>query len=174
MAMIGGGGGQGPSLWMAIQARDRTGPAFDSVKKNMDKLSAVALSTMSKIGTLSMSFATLGRITGLLNNQQARALGVFGTLISVMTTVASVVKALTAIDWAHVTVLTWKVALMTIGIGVAIAAAAAIAVLSTQTQNATESQRAYNIELERGTAAQRRRTANQRLVRRGEFEEVLD
>jgi len=43
-----------------------------------------------------------------------------------------------------------------------------------QTRGATESQRAYNVELERGIDAQRRRTANQRLVRRGEFEEVLD
>jgi len=175
MAMLGAGGaGQGPSLWMAIQARDRTGPAFDSVKRKMDKLSSVALSTMGKIGALSMSFATLGRVTGLLNDQQARAIGIFGTVISVMTTVASVVKVLTAIEWAHVAALTWKVALMTLGIGVAIAAAAAIAVLATQTQNATEKQRAYNIELDKGAIAQRRRTANQRLVRRGEFEEVLD
>ena len=174
MAMLGAGGGQGPSLYMAIQARDRTGPAFNSVKKKMDNLSAVALTTMSKIGALSMSVATLGRVTGMLSNEQARVIGIFGTVISVMTTMASVVKMLTAIDWAHVTALVWKHSLLTLGIGVAIAAAAAMAVLAMQTRNAADSQSAYNTELERGLNAERRRTANRKFIRRGMYEEALD
>jgi type II secretory pathway pseudopilin PulG len=63
---------------------------------------------------------------------------------------------------------------MSLGIGVAIAAAAAIAVLAMQTQSAAESQKTYNEELTKGLAIERRRQANQRLVRRGEYEEVID
>lgn len=174
MAMLGAGAGQGQTLWMAINARDRTGAAFESVKSKMDKLSSVAITTMGKIGSLSMSFATLGRVTGLLNNEQAKAIGVFGTVMSVMATLATVIQTLTSIKWGQVAAETWYLSLATIGVGVAIAAAAAMAILAMQTQNATESQRAYNTELERGIDAQRRRTANQRLVRRGELEEVLD
>lgn len=160
---------------MAIQARDRTGPAFDSVKNKMETVGNMAVTSMGKIASLSMSFATLGSVTGLLTNEQAKMIGVFGTVIRVFTTGYYVAKTVaTAVTWAHNTALTWEVALLTLGVGVAIAAAAAIAILAMQTQNATEKQRAYNIELDKGTLAQRRRTANQRLIRRGEYEEVLE
>jgi len=174
MAMLGGGGG-GPALWMSIYARDRTGPAFDSVKDKMSRVSSMAVTAMGKIGSLSMSFATLGRVTGLLNEEQARMIGIFGTVIRIFTTGYYVAKTIaTAVTWAHNAALTWEVALLTLGVGVAIAAAAAIAILATQTKSAAEAQHQYNNELERGTDIQRRRTANQRLVRRGEFEEVID
>ena len=167
------GGGQGPTLWMVVSARDNTKEAFDRVSANMDKLANTALSTMSRIGGLSTSFATLGSVTGMLSDEQARAIGVFGTVISVISTVASVTKALTAIEWGLVAAETWKLSLMTLGVGVAIAAAAAIAVLSMQTQKAADSQRNYNVELEKGTRLQRR-GSSQKIIRRGGFEEVLD
>jgi len=174
MAMsIAGTAGGGPTLWMTIAARDRTSAGFNSAKSNMNKLAGAAVSTMSKIGTLTTSFATLGRVTGMLNDQQARAIGVFGTVMSVFATLGSVIRTLTAIDWAHNVALTWKLSLMTVGIGVAIAAAAAMAVLAMQTEQATVAQRDYNTEVEKGTNAQRRRTANQSIVRRGGYEEVV-
>ena len=170
-----GGGGGGPTLWMSIAARDRTGPAFESVKNKMSKVSTMAVTSMGKIASLSMSFATLGRVTNMLSNEQAKMIGVFGTVIRIFTTGYYVAKTIaTAVTWAHNTALTWEVALLTLGVGVAIAAAAAIAILAVQTGNAAEAQRTYNVELERGTNIQRRRTANQRLIRRGEYEEVLD
>jgi len=173
MAMM-GAGGQGPSLWMSIYARDRTGTAFESVTNKMDRLTSMSITAMGKIGTLSMSFATLGRVTGILNAEQARMIGIFGTVIRVFTTTYYVAKTIaTAVTWAHNAALTWEVALLTLGVGVAIAAAAAIAILAMQTNKAAESQRSYNTELERGTNLQRRRTANQRLIRRGEYEEVI-
>lgn len=199
MALMGGlGGGQGPTLYMTISAKDNTkealdratanvnvyannvdiamervGGSVDRVTTNFDKLGSVALSTMGRVGSLATSFATLGSVTGLLTNEQSRAIGVFGTAISVMTTVASVVKALTAIEWAHVAALTWKVALMTLGVGVAIAAAAALAVLAMQTQKAADSQKNYNTELEKGNRLQRR-GANQRIVSRSGYVEIID
>jgi len=177
MALLppGGGAGAGPSLYMSIVARDRTGDAFKRVENKMDKLAGMSIKTMSKIGSLSMSFATLGRVTGILNEQQARAIGIFGTVIRIFTTGYYVAKTIaTAVTCAHNAALTWEVALMTLGVGVAIAAAAAIAILAMQTNNAADAQKNYNVELERGTNLQRRRTANQRLIRRGEYEEVLD
>lgn len=174
MAYIGGAGGGGPSLYMSIYAKDRTGEAFERVTSKMNKLSSVAISTMHRVGSLSMSFATLGRVTGMLNDEQARAIGVFGLVINVIATVATVTKALTSITWAQVAAETWKVSLMTLGVGVAIAAAAAVAVLSMQTQKAADSQKSYNTELEKGINIQKRRAASQNLVRRGQYEEFVD
>jgi len=174
MAAMAPGGMGGPTLWMAIKARDQTGEAFDRVHNKIGRLSNMAVSSMNKIGSLAMSFATLGRVTGMLTNEQAKMVGVFGTVIRIFTTGYYVAKTIaTAVTWAHNTALTWEVALMTLGVGVAIAAAAAIAVLATQTRNAADAQRSYNLELERGAQAERRRTANRNLVRRGEFEEVI-
>lgn len=170
---LGGQAGGGPTLWMSIDARDKTQKAFNSAKSGMEKLSTVALSTMRNVGSLSMQFATLGRVTGMLSDEQAKLIGVFGMVMSVVATVATVVKALTAIEWAHVAAITWKVALMTLGIGVAIAAAVAIAMLAMQTDKATEAQKGYNTELERGVTAERRRTANKQWVRRGGVDEII-
>jgi len=176
MGMLeGGGGGGGPTLWMAIAARDRTGDTFDRVSNKVNKLQTMSVRAMGKIGSLAMSFATLGRVTGLLNEEQARTIGLMGTVIRIFTTGYYVAKTIaTAVTWAHNAALTWEVALMTLGIGVAIAAAAAIAVLAMQTQKAADAQGSYNAELEKGTKMEQRRAANQRLVRRGEFEEVID
>jgi len=163
-----------PTLYMAIRAKDETRGAFQSVSARAQRLGSTAITTARRIGTLAMRFATLGRVTGLLNDEQARAIGIFGTVISTMMMVADVVKILTAIDWAHVTALTWKMSLMTLGVGVAIAAAAAFAVLSMQTRNAADAQREYNQELETGVRAQDRYASRQQsMVRRGQFEEVL-
>jgi len=167
-------GGGAPVLYMAIRAKDETRGAFQSVSARAQKLGTTAITTARRIGTLAMRFATLGRVTGLLNDEQARAIGIFGTVISTMMMVADIVKILTAIDWAHVTALTWKVSLMTLGIGVAVAAAAAFAVLSMQTKNAASAQREYNEELEVGVRAQDRYASRQQsMVRRGMHEEVL-
>jgi len=164
--------GAGPTLWMAIKARDQTKEAFDSVEKNFNRFKSTVLTTMGRVGGLATSFATLGRVTGLLSSQQAAAVGVFGTAIGVMSAVASTVKALTAIEWGFVTAKTWSVSLMTLGVGVAIAAAAAVAVLAMQTQNAAQAQREYNTELEKGTLTQRRVTAHRRMITRGGFAEA--
>jgi hypothetical protein len=159
---------------MSIAARDMTGNAFDQVEGKMDKLAMTSVRAVDKIGMLAMQFATFGRITGLLNDEQAKMIGIFGAVINVLTTGYYVAKMIaTAITWAHNVALTWEVALMTLGIGVAIAAAAAIAILASQTQSAAVAQKNYNVELEKGTTLQERRTASQRLVRRGEYEEVL-
>lgn len=174
MAALGGVGGGGATMWVAIRARDQTGEAFNKVDSSMRKLQSTAISTMNRVGSLAMSFATLGRITGILNDEQARMIGVVGTVIHIFGILGSVVKALTAIDWAHVAALTWKVALMTLGVGVAIAAASAMAILALQTNKATESQKSYNDELQKGITVQRRREASQRLVNRGEFTEVIE
>ena len=173
MAAIGMGGGTGPTLWMTVAAKDNTKEAFDRASANMDKLANTALQLTSRVGSISTSFATLGRLTGMLNDEQARAIGVFGTTINVLASVGMAVKALTAIDWAHNVALTWKVALLTLGVGVAIAAASAFAVLAMQTQKAADSQRNYNTELEKGTRLQRRGTS-QKIVSRSGFTEILD
>ncbi len=168
------GGTQGPTLYMSIYARDRTQEAFTKVNNSMNKLTTTAISTMRRVGGLAVSFATLGRVTGLLNDEQAKAVGVFGLVISVIANVAAVTKALTGITWAQVAAETWKLSLMTLGVGVAIAAAAAIAVLSMQTQKAADSQKAYNSELEKGLTIEQRRTASQSMVRRGNYTEFID
>jgi len=175
MAFLGGGGEGGATLWMAIRARDRTGETFNRVNTGLDRLQNMTVRAMNKIGSLTMGFATLGRVTGMLNDEQARAIGIFGTIIHLFSTGYYVAKTIaTAVTWAHTHALTWEVSLMSLGIGVAIAAAAAIAVLAMQTQSAAESQKTYNEELTKGLAIERRRQANQRLVRRGEYEEVID
>lgn len=176
MALVGGlgGGGGGPTLYMNIAARDRTGDTFERVHNKIDKLSSMAVRSMSKIGSLAMSFATLGRVTGMLTDEQARMIGTFGTIIRIFTTGYYVAKTIaTAVTWAHNAALTWEVALMTLGIGVAIAAAAAIAILAVQTQQAADAQKAYNVELEKGVNAERRRSANRSLVRRGLEYEIV-
>jgi len=168
------GGGGGPTLWMSVAARDRTGRTFERVENKISKLGSMALSTMNKIGSLAMSFAILGRVTGMLTDQQARMIGVFGMVIRIFTTGYYVAKTIaTAVTWAHNAALTWEVALLTLGVGVAIAAAAAIAILAMQTQNAADAQRNYNTELIKGTQAQQRRTANRSLVRRGLEYEIV-
>jgi len=174
MAAVAPGGMGGPTLWMAIKARDRTGDTFERVQNKISKLGNMAIQGMNKIGSLAMSFATLGRVTGILSNEQAKMIGIFGTVIRIFTTGYYVAKTIaTAVTWAHNTALTWEVALMTLGVGVAIAAAAAIAVLATQTRDAADAQRSYNEELHRGVQMEKRRTATRNLVRRGEFEEVV-
>lgn len=175
MALVGGvAAGGGPSLYMSVVARDRTANTFESVKGKIDSLANMAVRGMSKIGSLAMSFATLGRVTGLVTNEQARMIGVFGTIIRIFTTGYYVAKTIaTAVTWAHNAALTWEVALLTLGVGVAIAAAAAIAVLAVQTQQAAEAQRTYNMELEKGIATEKRRTASKSLVRRGLEYEVV-
>jgi hypothetical protein len=160
---------------MAIRARDQTGDSFDRVTSKIDRLQSMAVRSMTKIGSLAMGFATLGRVTGLLNEEQARAIGLFGTVMHVLSTGYYVAKTIaTGATWAHNTALTWEVSLMTLGVGAAIAAAAAIALLSMQTQKAADSQKNYNEQLEYGLTIERRRQASQRLVRRGEFEEVIE
>jgi hypothetical protein len=146
----------------------------DKASKELEKLGTTSLTTMNRVGSLAMRLGTLGAVTGLLSNEQAKAIGVFGTAMSTMATMASVVKALTAIEWAHVAALTWKVSLMTLGIGVAIAAAAAMAVLAMQTQKAADSQKSYNTELEKGSNLQSRRTSNQKIVSRSGYTEIID
>lgn len=176
MALLppGGGEGGGPTLWMTMAAKDRTGETFQRVENKIGRLQTMAAQAMGRIGSLAMSFATLGRVTGLLSDEQARMIGVFGTVIRIFTTGYYVAKTIaTAVTWAHNAALTWEVALLTLGVGVAIAAAAAIAVLAMQTRDAASAQREYNIELERGTQAEQRRTASRSLVRRGEYEEVI-
>jgi len=174
MAVVAPGGMGGPTLWMAIKARDQTGDTFKRVENKIGRIANMAVQSMNRIGSLAMSFATLGRVTGMLTDEQARMIGVFGTVIRIFTTGYYVAKTVaTAVTWAHNTALTWEVALMTLGVGVAIAAAAAIAVLAMQTREAAGAQRSYNTELEKGTRLQQRRTANRNLVRRGEFEEVI-
>jgi len=166
--------GAGPTLWMSVRARDRTADTFERVQSKISKLGSMAIQSMNKIGSLAMSFATLGRVTGMLTDEQARMIGVFGTVIRIFTTGYYVAKTIaTAVTWAHNAALTWEVALMTLGVGVAIAAAAAVAVLAMQTRDAADAQRSYNTEMEKGTQLERRRTANKNLVRRGEFEEVI-
>jgi hypothetical protein len=106
MAMLGGGGG-GPTLYMSIAARDRTGDTFERVNNKVDKLANMAVRSMSKIGSLAMSFATLGRVTGMLSDEQARMIGVFGTVIRIFTTGYYVAKTIaTAVTWAHNAALT--------------------------------------------------------------------
>jgi hypothetical protein len=101
-------------------------------------------------------------------------IGVFGTVIRIFTTGYYVAKTIaTAVTWAHNAALTWEVALLTLGVGVAIAAAAAIAVLAIQTQHAADAQKNYNVELEKGIATEKRRSANRSLVRRGLEYEVI-
>lgn len=174
MAFLGGGEGSA-TLWLAIRARDRTGETFGRVNNSINAVGTMCARTMGKIGSLAMSFATLGRVTGILNDEQARAIGIFGTVIHIFSTGYYVAKLLaTAVTWAHTHALTWEVAMMTMGVGVAIAAAAAIAILASQTSTAAENQKSYNTELEKGVELEKRRTANQRLVRRGEYEEVID
>jgi len=172
-AVLGMGGGQGPTLYMTVAARDNTKETFDRVSSNMDKLTNTAMRLTSRMGSISTSFATLGRLTGMLNDEQARAIGIFGTAINIMASLGMAIKALTAIDWALVAAETWKLSLMTLGIGVAVAAAAAIAVLAMQTQKAADSQKNYNTELEKGTRLQRRGT-NQKIVSRSGYTEILD
>ena len=171
MALI--GGGTGPTLYMSIEARDKTGDAFERVHNKVDKLSSMAIRTGRQIGSLAMRFATLASVTGLLSTEQAKVIGIIGTVISTFTTLASVVRTLTAIDWAHVVALVWKYSLMTMGIGVVIAAAAAMAVLAMTTQQATEAQKGYNTELAKGVDVEQRRTANRSLVRRGLESELV-
>jgi len=174
MAGLGGVGGAAPVLYMAVRARDETKDTFDRVGKKASKLSATMMTTARRVGALAMRFATLGRITGLLSDEQARFIGIIGTVISVATMMSEVVKVATAVDWAHVTALIWKHSLLTLGIGVAIAAAAALAILATATQSAATAQRNYNRELDAGAMAQDRYASRQSgMVRRGEFEEVL-
>ena len=175
MALLGGsGGGSGVTLWMTVSAKDNTKEAFDRASANMDKLANVALRTTSRIGSVATSFATLGRITGMLNDEQARAIGVFGVAINIMSSVGMAVKALTTIEWGFVAAKTWSVSSTTLGIGVAIAAAAAISVLAMQTNKAAEAQGNYNQELEKGTSLQRRRGTDQRIVSRSGYTEILD
>ena len=176
MAMMGGLGGEGSStLWLSIKAKDRTQESFSRVYSSMDRLQMMAVRSMGRIGSLAMSFATLGKVTGLLNDEQAKAIGIFGTIIHIFSTGYYAAKTLaTAVTWAHNHALTWEVSLMTLGVGVAIAAAAAIAILATQTQSAAESQKTYNAELEKGVELEKRRTASQRLVRRGSYEEIIE
>jgi len=191
-------GGGGPTLYMTVAAKDKTKEVLDRVKSNINvfannvyvsmerasegidkttqtfnRLTITALTTMNRIGSVATSFATLGRITGMLTDEQARAIGVFGVAINIFASVATAVKALTAIEWAHVAALTWKVSLMTLGIGVAIAAAAAIAVLAMQTNKAADAQKNYNVQLEKGTKLQRRETS-QKIVGRSGYVEILD
>lgn len=176
MAAIGvEGGGGGPTLWMVIRARDQTGTTFERVNTNIDRLGTTMARALGRAGSLAMGFATLGRVTGMLNDEQARMIGIVGTVIHLFSTGYYVAKAAaTAITWAHNAALTWEVALLTLGVGVAIAAAAAISVLAMQTNKAAESQKNYNTELEKSTTLEQRRTANRQLVRRGITEEVLD
>jgi len=99
MAMLGGlGGNQGPTLYMIVTARDNTKETFDRVSSNMDKLTNTAMRLTSRMGSISTSFATLGRLTGMLNDEQARAIGIFGTAINIMASLGMAIKALTAID----------------------------------------------------------------------------
>lgn len=172
--MGGLGGGNGPTLWMTVAAKDNTKEAFDRASANMDKLANTALRTTARMGSIATSFATLGRLTGMLSDEQARAIGVFGTAINIMSSVGMAVKALTTIEWGLVAAETWKLSLMTLGIGVAIAAAAAISVLAMQTNKAADAQRSYNSELEKGTNLQRRRGTSQKIVARSGYEEILD
>ena len=175
MAMLGGGGGEGATLWMAIRARDRTGETFDRVHSKLNQLQNMTVRTMNRVGSLAMSFATLGRVTGILNEEQAKTIGIFGTIIHIFSTGYYVAKTIaTAVTWAHNTALTWEVSLMTLGVGTAIAAAAAIAILAVQTSKAADAQKEYNTQLEEGINAEQRRTADQRLIRRGENLEVVD
>ena len=173
VAMGGLGGGTGPTLWMTVAAKDNTKEAFDRVSANMDRLANTALRTTSRIGSVATSFATLGSVTGMLTDEQARGIGVFGTAMQVMGTVGTVVKTLTTIEWGLVAAETWKVSMMTMGIGVAVAAAAAMAVMAMQTNKAAESQKNYNTELEKGTRLQRRGTS-QKIVSRSGYTEILD
>jgi len=175
LALLGGGGGEsGPTLWMSIAARDRTAEAFDSVNRRVGNVGMTMARCMTRVGSLAMSFATLGRVTGILNEEQARAIGIFGTIIHIFSTGYYVAKSIaTAVTWAHNVALTWEVALLTLGIGVAIAAAAAIAILAMQTRSAAESQAAYNDELDKGISLEKRRQADKSVVRRGIFEEVV-
>lgn len=177
MAMLGAGSGSlaGQTLYMSIVARDRTGPAFDRVNSSLSKIGDMTARTMSRVGSLSMSFATLGRVTGMMTDEQARAIGIFGTVINIFGTAYYAAKTIaTAVTWAHNAALTWEVALLTLGVGVAIAAASAMAVLALQTNKAAEAQANYNNELEKGTTLQRRRGANQKIVSRAGYTEILD
>jgi len=174
LAVAGIGGESGPTLWMSIAAKDRTAEAFDSVNRRVGNIGTTMARCMTRVGSLAMSFATLGRVTGILNEQQARAIGIFGTIIHVLSTGYYVAKTIaTAVTWAHNTALTWEVALLTLGVGVAIAAAAAIAILASQTQAAAESQKEYNAELDKGIGLEKRRQADKSIVRRGGYEEVI-
>lgn len=169
-----GGGGGGQTMYFVIQARDRTGPAFDRVNSNLSKLADMTARTMSRVGSLTMSFATLGRVTGMMNDEQARAIGIFGTVINIFGTAYYAAKTIaTAVTWAHNAALTWEVALLTLGVGVAIAAASAMAVLAMQTNKAADAQKSYNNELERGTSLQRR-GASQKIISRSGYTEILD
>jgi len=174
MAFFPGMGGA-PVLMMAIRAKDETGGAFKSVRKKTVNLGATVARAAGSVGTLMTQFATLGRITGLLSNQQARLLGLIGTLAHALATTYYVAKSIaTAITWAHNVALTWEVALMTLGVGVAIAAGAAIAILATQTREATDAQVGYNRALDEGLQTQERYASRRKhMVRRGQETEVL-
>jgi len=164
--------GAGPTLWVSVRARDRTKEVFDKVSRNIDRMSMTALQAVGRIGSLTMSFATLYRMTGSLNDEQAKVIGIFGMMMGIIPSIVSITNLLTKSTGSYVTILTWKVSLETLGIGVAIAAASAMAILAMQTTKATDAQKDYNKELERGTITQRRVTAHKRTVFRGGYAEA--
>jgi hypothetical protein len=131
--------------------------------------------------SLALDVANLGAATGLLSNEQVKAVSVFFTVIRVVESMKVVLGGASLANMVHATsshiaaAATWvlnaslamKISLLTLGIGLIAVTAGYMAWLASTTRDAASAQAQYNEQVARSPRAIRRAGEEESLRNRG-------
>jgi hypothetical protein len=131
--------------------------------------------------SLALDIANLGAATGLLTNEQVKAVSVFFTVVRVVESMKVVLGAASLANMAHAAsshiaaAATWvlnaslamKISLLTLGVGLIAVTAGYMAWLASTTRDAAAAQSEYNEQIARSPRGIRRLGEEQSLISRG-------